>query len=115
MFLKNNSSVLVSTAKLWISAQEKSPQIKIALERDSGGVAVQLNYSTFVNTPSSMPPGLVLGNFTLAPSEGGAQPAGGTGSLPAGGAQGYWVLEQISEALVGDASVPATFSFRITE
>ena len=114
MFLTNKSTITVSSAKLWISTQEKSPQIKIALERTSAGIIAR-NYSTFINTPESLPPGLSLGHFTLAPSIGVALEAGGTGSLNADENQGIWVMQELLEGIIGDVSVPVKFGLTISE
>lgn len=114
MFLKNNSASDVLVAKLWIHSQERTPQIKIALERNSAMTVIALNYSTFVNTPQSLPPGLQLTDFTLAPSSGVGLLCQGTGALPANSQQGFWVMQQLSEGLIGDSSVPARFQWSIS-
>ena len=108
MFFKNNASGLVAQAKLWIDAQERSPQIKVAHEENGAGAKV-LNGTDSTNSPATKPANLTLTDFTLATSSTTALQAAGDGSLPAGAAWGIWVLREISEALLADSSVPVIF------
>ena len=109
MFFKNFSVDRVVNAKIWIDSQERSPQIKIAHERNALNGGHIIDGSDRVAAPTTKPANLTLTNFTLATNSTNAIQAGGSGSLPGGSAFGIWVLQTISEGLLADSSVPATF------
>ena len=108
MFYKSTAPGLLVQAKLWVDAQERSPQIKVAHEEDGSGNKI-LNGTDFVASPNTKPANLTLTDFTLATSSITALQAAGDGSLPAGAAWGIWLLREISEALLADSSVPVIF------
>ena len=94
-FIVNNSNQNIVSGKVWIQAQDQSPQLKIAHERN-GVQQLILDGSTVAPIITGLPNNIPsYGVFSLHADEASGIQFGGDGNLPTGKRVGIWVLQTL--------------------
>ena len=94
-FIVNNSNQNIVSGKVWIQAQDQSPQLKIAHERNSIQQLI-LDGSTVAPIITGLPQNIPsYGVFSLHADEASGIQFGGDGNLPIGKRAGIWVLQTL--------------------